>query len=588
MPKRRLLWQLYPSYLFITVITLLAATLYTTWFLRNFYLQKTAEDLEARARIAESIFAPELAGGNSAAIDRLCKTLGKQSATRITIIHASGRVLGDTDENPTVMENHADRPEVQAALQGHAGRNERFSQTLRRMMMYVAVPVETPAGIIGIVRMSLPVSSIDHALRTVGFHVILGSLLAAVMAAIVSWVVSRRISRPLEDIRTGARRFAQGDLSNTLVVPETEEIGELADSLNEMAAHLDKRIRETLRQRNEQEAVLTSMMEGVLAVDNDERVIWMNGTAAHLLGIIDDARERPLHEVVRNTDLQRFIARVMAERQPIEGEVVLYDTAEHFMQVHGTILQDEREDGIGVLVVMNDMTHLRRLENVRREFVANVSHELRTPITSIKGFVETLLDGAMFDQQDARRFLEIIAKHAERLNAIIEDLLALSRIEQEAERAEILLQPAPIKPVLRSAMQACEMKALAREITMTLTCPDDLRAKINAPLLEQAVINLIDNAIKYSESGDAVEVSAEGNDGVVSISVLDHGCGIENEHLPRVFERFYRVDKGRSRKLGGTGLGLAIVKHITQAHGGRITVDSTPGLGSTFTIHLTD
>jgi two-component system phosphate regulon sensor histidine kinase PhoR len=371
------------------------------------------------------------------------------------------------------------------------------------------------------------------------------------------------------------------------VVPDTEEIGELAESLNEMAAHLDERIRTTLRQRNEQEAVLASMMEGVIAVDNNERVIWLNQAAARLLGIIDDVRARDIHEVVRNTDLQRFIARVLNERQAIEGEIVLRDTSEHYMQAHGTILQDERGDGIGTLVVMNDMTHLRRLENVRREFVANVSHELRTPITSIKGFVETLLDGAMYDPNDARRFLEIIAKHAERLNAIIEDLLALSRIEQEAEKAEILLQPSRIDPVLRSAMQACEMKALAKDISITLNCQDTLRANINAPLLEQAIINLIDNAIKYSESGESVDVRAEGRDGEVLISVQDHGCGIEKEHLPRLFERFYRVDKGRSRKLGGTGLGLAIVKHITQAHGGHITVDSTPGMGSSFTIHLT-
>jgi two-component system phosphate regulon sensor histidine kinase PhoR len=235
---------------------------------------------------------------------------------------------------------------------------------------------------------------------------------------------------------------------------------------------------------------------------------------------------------------------------------------------------------------LNDVTRLRRLENIRRDFVANVSHELKTPVTAIKGSVETLLDGALQKPEDARRFLEIVTRQADRLNAIIDDLLSLSRIEQEAERHEIPLQRSHLNEVLRGAVQACEVGAAAKSIRIGLSCPEPLLARINPPLLEQAIVNLIDNAVKYSRPESEVRVEARPENGEILILVRDHGCGIGKEHLPRLFERFYRVDKARSRKEGGTGLGLAIVKHIVQAHAGTVTVASVPGEGSTFTIHL--
>ena len=232
------------------------------------------------------------------------------------------------------------------------------------------------------------------------------------------------------------------------------------------------------------------------------------------------------------------------------------------------------------------MTRLKRLEMVRRDFVANVSHELRTPVTSIKGFVETLLDGAMHNPDELQRFLRIVASQTDRLTAILEDLLTLSRVEQEENGAEIVFSPGPVKNVLDAAVEVCQMKASEKNIHVEITCDSVLQVPMNAPLLEQAVINLIDNAIKYSDPGQTVHVTATGSNGEVVIEIRDQGCGISREHLPRVFERFYRVDKARSRKLGGTGLGLAIVKHIAQAHNGRATVESSVGHGSTFSIRL--
>jgi two-component system phosphate regulon sensor histidine kinase PhoR len=238
-------------------------------------------------------------------------------------------------------------------------------------------------------------------------------------------------------------------------------------------------------------------------------------------------------------------------------------------------------------MVFHDVTQFRRLERTRRDFVANVSHELKTPITSIKGFVESLLAGAMHEPENALNFLNIIARQTDRLNGIINDLLSLSRIEQDAERGQIFLTTGRLKGTLQEALQVCEPKAAAQNITLTLTCADELRARINAPLLEQAVVNLVDNAVKYSPENSLVQVEAEPVGAEVVIRVRDQGRGIAKEHLPRLFERFYRVDPGRSRALGGTGLGLAIVKHIAQAHGGKVTVESKPGQGSTFSLYLT-
>ena len=290
--------------------------------------------------------------------------------------------------------------------------------------------------------------------------------------------------------------------------------------------------------------------------------------------------------MVRKADLLRFVARTLSGKAPVEGDIVLRDESERFLQAHGTVLRDTRAQDIGALIVLNDVTRLRRLENIRRDFVANVSHELKTPVTAIKGSVETLLDGALQKPQDARRFLEIVARQADRLNAIIDDLLALSRIEQEAERHEIPLQRGRLGEVLRGALQACEVGAAAKSIRIECSCPESLQARINPPLLEQAMVNLIDNAVKYSRPDSEVLVEALREGGEVLIRVRDHGSGIGAEHLPRLFERFYRVDKARSRKAGGTGLGLAIVKHIVQAHSGRIAVTSVPGKGSTFTVYL--
>jgi two-component system phosphate regulon sensor histidine kinase PhoR len=342
-----------------------------------------------------------------------------------------------------------------------------------------------------------------------------------------------------------------------------------------------------MRQRNEIEAVLSSMVEGVIAVDMEERVISMNHAAQKMLGCDSaEAQGRSIQEVVRNTVLQDFVKNTLSSQKAVEKDIALSSDGDRFLNGHGTLLCDAEGRQIGAVIVLNDVTRLMRLEKIRREFVANISHEIKTPITAIKGFVETLRDGALENQEDAERFLEIIGKHVDRLEAIIEDLLSLSRIEQVAEREEILLDEGRLKDVLETAIQVCEASAMAKKIEIELSCAEDAVARFDLPILEQAIVNLIDNAIKYSSEGKTVWVEAIQTGNETLISVRDQGCGIEKQHLSRLFERFYRVDKARSRQLGGTGLGLAIVKHIAQAHGGHVTVESIPGRGSTFSIHL--
>ena len=338
-------------------------------------------------------------------------------------------------------------------------------------------------------------------------------------------------------------------------------------------------------QQSERLALLSSMVEGVLAVDNGERVLIVNKAAGELFAVDGEkAAGRMLHEVIRNMAVQKLVAQVLAGGQAVEGEITVLGEEERKLLAHGSPLRDAAGEQIGIIVVFNDITKLEKYERIRQDFVANVSHELKTPITAIKGFVETLRSHKPLDPTDNAHFLEIIAEETDRMNAIVNDLLALTSVEHDDESAETELTQMPIKPVAEIAITSLETKARERNITLELQSPEDVTAEINTALMEQALVNLLDNAIKYSESGKTVRVEITADDQTVRIAVRDQGIGIDKRYIPRLTERFFRVDKSRSRKQGGTGLGLAIVKHIVKAHHGELSIESEPGLGSTFTI----
>jgi two-component system, OmpR family, phosphate regulon sensor histidine kinase PhoR len=581
--------QTYLALLLIALLSVLAITWITSRSWRHFYLAELAGDLEARARLVAVQVGERVAQGETEKLDALLKDLGKLTDTRLTVVMRNGRVAGDSLRDIKTMDDHGGRPEILAALEGRVGTARRVSPTQGQSMMYVAAPVASQGQTVAVVRTALPLGHIHQALTMVYVKIGLGSLGIILLAAGLSLVLSRRLTRPLEEFRRGAERFARGDLTIKLPRPDLGELVSLGETMNHMASQLDERIGTILRQRQEQEAVLGSMVEGVIAVDSRSQVISLNRAAADLLGV-DPAMaiQRSITDVVENPDLQWFVTRSLAASAPIEGEITLQGEKIRFLQAHGTTLKDPYGKAFGVLIVIHDVTRLRQLENARRDFVANVSHELKTPITSIKGFVETLLEGAMRDPEHAEEFLRIIGRQADRLGAIIEDLLSLSRIEQEAEQGKIHLAGRKIKTILKAAIQVCTTRSEEKKINVSLACPEDLRARVNGPLLEQALINLIDNAVKYSDPGSLIQVEAGTENGQVAVKVTDQGVGIAKEHLPRLFERFYRVDPSRSRKVGGTGLGLAIVKHIAQAHGGKVAVESNPGQGSTFTVYLQD
>ncbi|MBW2502158.1 MAG: HAMP domain-containing protein [Deltaproteobacteria bacterium] len=589
MRETKLIWQLFLISVLILMGAMLAVAWYGTHSLRSFHIYQMTASLIDQSRLVQPQLGRMLAGGRFESLKDFCVGAGRRVPTRLTVIDMQGKVLCDSERDPGTMKNHADRPEIAKSYQGEVGVSRRYSATLKQQMLYVAIPLSHAGKVLGVLRASVALTAINSELRTLFIKMALGMLLVTVLAGIVTLFVARNITRPLELMKLHAGKYAGGDFSRKVNVTGSEEIVGLAKAMNRMATQLGERIRAEEAKRNELETVLASMVEGVLAVDLNEKILYMNKAAMTQLGT--EARRTgvsSLLEVVRNIDLLRFIQLATRQDGPVEKTIFLNKNRsdEKILKVHGAQLSDAAGKRLGALVVINDVTRLLHLENLRRDFVANVSHELKTPITSIKGYVETLLDETEEHPQHVKDFLQIISRQANRLQAIVEDLLALAQIEQQSEQEEIVLEKKEIKNILHSAIESCAVRAAAANVEMSLKSAEGLYALINGPLLEQAVINLLDNAIKYSAPGSTVDISAAGSKKEIVISVRDTGIGIARQDLERLFERFYVVDKGRSRASGGTGLGLAIVKHIVQAHRGNVTVESEPGKGSVFSIRF--
>ena len=584
-----MIWQLFPAFVLILLLSLLAVMWGVTGLVVEFHEREARSSLEDRLALMRLPLSGALHEGGAAAADARCKALAQGSSTRFTLIGRDGAVLADSVELPAAMENHGHRPEVRTALAGGIGQGRRWSMTLRQSMLYVAVPLRPGDPASPVLRAALPVTLLDQYMKRIYRGTALAGLAVLAVAAGLSWLLARRIARPLRRMQLQAGQFAAGELGGRLHLRHSVEMDALAEGLNRMAGQLDDRLRTVSHQRNELDAILASMTEGVIAVDAGYRIMKLNAAAARMLEVREsDVQGRRLLDVIRNLELQEMARFALASPEGCEGDVTLrQDAGDRQLQARGAMLRDAAGQRIGAVVVLNDVTQLRRLEHLRRDFVANVSHELRTPITSIRGFVETLQDGALEEPAAARRFLEIIGGQAERLGAIIEDLLLLSKAERDAELGALAPEWCPVAGMLRAAVQTCAHKQQTKRITVTVDCAEALQVRAQPNLLRQVVVNLLDNALTYSPAGGTVAVGAAADAaGNVRIRVRDHGCGIAPEHHARIFERFYRVDKARSRESGGTGLGLAIVKHIMQAHGGQVSVDSAPGQGSTFTVTL--
>jgi len=580
-------------HLFAGSCSLLATVIGGCYWLASVRLADLADTTQRRqleemaASVLEGVppAAPPAAADFVARAAAVCGTGGQSlellDPTGAVVARAGSLAGDDLPRPPSEMQLRAGTAAVTAS---------RFDVASGKRFLAITVPYGPAAAPVGFVRVTRDTTANDRMLVRSQRILLAGHVACAALAIAAAFVAARHTSAPLRELAAAVTRLAAGGNGVRLPVNDVGELAAIAAALTRLREQVEERGVLIGRQGTQQEAVLGSMIEGVLAIDARQRIIGINRAAADLLDL--DHREvvrRPLQEVVRNPDLRRFALLAIDCREPVEDDLVLRGAGDRTIRLRGTALRDESGEG-GAVIVLNDVTDMQRLESVRRDFVANVSHELKTPIASIKGFVETLLDGAAEDPADARRFLEIVARQADRLAAIIEDLLALSRIEQSEGQGTLPLEPAAISAVVAAVVTECGPRAAEKSIRLVTSCPEDLVVEINAPLLEQALINLTDNAIKYSDGDrtawiDAAAVRRDGRAELV-LTVRDEGRGISEEHLPRLFERFYRVDSARSRALGGTGLGLSIVKHIAQAHGGSVGVESEPGVGTTFTMRL--
>ena len=522
---------------------------------------------------ALSLLDPKQAAGSPqlAPLQRIVAEDGRAAGARATIIDSQGKVWADSEADPAIMENHAQRPEFEAALKGIVGTDTRRSRTVGVSFLYVAAPV---AG--GAVRLAYPLSDVEAAVTRVRRHLFLGSLLAFIVALLISGVAARSTARRLHRIVQFADRIAAGDLAARIDETSEDEIGQVATSLDTTARHLEESFAALQTSQRQLETLLNSMQDAVIAVSADDRVQWANQTMDKLVPQ-RTRKNAPLVETVRDPDF------LTAVRGASEARKVFTARAASIVPGRTFDVTAAPMPGGGAVAVLRDLTETERIEKTRRDFIANVSHELRTPLTSIQGYTETLLDSAS-DNNHSRDFLEIIRKSALRMSRLTEDLLTLARVESGEQRFDI--QPSAPADLLEEAVQS--FREIARAQNVELKVEDHASAQVGADpeAIHQVFSNLVDNALKYAQSGGRIILGARPVAESVEFYIQDFGPGIPSEHLPRLFERFYRVDKARSRESGGTGLGLAIAKHIVLAHGGTIRAQSDLNHGSTFLFTL--
>ncbi len=449
--RKRLAWHLYPPYLIMTVLAVGLTVLFAGSALDTLSLQFTSSELESEAHLVSEILEPAVSSGNSGMIQEKCADLSRKISSRITVIDTSGKVLGDSSENPAGMGDHSSRPEVRAAFGGAVGTSTRYSANLGTTMVYVALPMTIKGRLAGAVRTSMPMAEISHAVNTLWFKVIIDSVCILILGVILSLYIAHLINKPIHELQVGVAKFSAGELDYRISPAHYEEISNLSDTMNKMAEQLRQNITTLERQRNELENVLSSMTEAVFVVDGSERVVRINKSAERIFGIDGNkVQGKKFFEVLRNAALCRFVSRTLAEDLPISEDIDLIGHPERFFQANGTRLKADQGKLEGALIVLNDVTKLKKLEQIRKDFVANVSHELKTPLTPIKGFLETLKEEITQDPENSLRFLEKVISHTNRLSALVEDLLALARLEDSAENRKIDVREESLEDVLET------------------------------------------------------------------------------------------------------------------------------------------
>ena len=589
--RRRIAIKLTLTLVIFVAVVILTAGLYLERSLEEF----AVSSLEARLALVGRVLEPEarevVAGGAPSGGLAFVTRVAAATNLRVTLIAPDGHVAAESDRPMQVwpaIDNHRDRPEVAAALAGRVGRDVRRSATMDVPQLYVAMPLGAPDRVAGVLRLSLPLNAVTDSHARLRRVMLAGGVVALLVALGIGLFVSGRVTRPVVEMQSIARQMSEGNLGVRAAVRSPDEIGALGRSLNVMAARLREKIDDLAQERVKVTGILDGMVEGVIAVDAHEHVVLMNERARAMLGVTTSRIEsRPLLELVRNADLHELIreGRAAPAGSVVRRELALTTPAETVLQAHAVPLRLGPGDADAV-VVLNDVTALRRLERVRTEFIANVSHELRTPLTAIHGYLETLLGGALEEPENARRFLDIVFRHTERLGRLLDDLTDLSNIE--LGRVRLRVAPLALGDVVESTLAIIRPRAEAGRVRLVADLPADLPlVEADRDRLAQILINVVDNAVKYTPPDGTVTVAAGAAPGRgIEVTVSDTGVGIPPADLPRITERFYRVDRARSRELGGTGLGLAIVKHLVLAHGGELRIDSRLGQGTTVAFTL--
>ncbi|ARN56647.1 ATP-binding protein [Sedimentisphaera salicampi] len=586
MKKKSIFWRFFRTVLAVVFLSLLFCFISLEKSVSQVSAEFSKKNLSNAASLAEKVLQSAVENLDYEKMESICITLGNKTDLRFTIINRQGNVLADSSTTPSGLKNYSDNPHFIQAIENRKQKEEIYTpENEEPMCIYTAVETSNNESFILKCCRRQSLSSQYSAIIASAMLKISG--VSLLIAAISSAFLANVTIRPLIKMRKGVIDFAEGKLDKKLEIPETHEMGSLAKSLNNMARELDKKIAQITEQQASQEAILTSMVEAVVALSNKKDIIMANKAAVELFGLQEGYIGNYYANLIRNTDFQTAIENTTKEGSSKREIVLMRNNNEFILHLQGTVLKNPSGETIGSLYVLNDVTEIKRLEAIRKDFVANVSHELKTPVTSIKGFAEMLEDGGISSPEDQAKFIGIIARQTQRLEAIIEDLLSISKLEQKGDQLRVDIEPADIRDIVISAMQLCEKRASQKNISIELTSSGDIHIPVNPNLLEQAVMNLVDNAVKYSSENTEVHITIVQDSDETRIAVQDHGCGIPKSEQERLFERFYRVDKGRSRELGGTGLGLSIVKHIVSTvHGGRITLESTLNKGSTFTIHL--
>lgn len=585
----RLFWKLFGTYALLSAVAAVCIITILGHRQREIVYGQVNRQLHDSAvtiiHLLENPFAKQAGVELNASI----KAIAAENNTRITLIADDGSVIGDSERDPQTMENHGDRSEVRQARSSGTGVARRTSPTLGMPMLYLAIRVGTVESPRGYVRVSVLLDAVEAEVNSVQRLVVATSVLVSLVALAPMFFLLKRIIQPLTTLRIAADRIAAGDLQQTVDIVRRDELGTLAETFNTMSRELSARMSELSQTSQELRdssqllsTVFGSMVEGVIAVDNDERILFANIAARSLLDFGDrDPEGRPVWECVRNETVQTVVRQAMGgQQQSVECKLPRHETV---VDIRATPLSGDPCPG--VVLVLHDVTELRRLENVRRDFVSNVSHELKTPLTIIQTATETLLDGAIEDSQHATRFLSRIDEQGKRLHELIMDLLQLARIE--AGDVTFELTSVPVRPVIESLIDEFSSLAQSRNVKLKVEAADkDIFVEADTEALRTIVENLLSNALKYTPAGGQITVSWQPENAHALIQVRDTGVGISRDHQARIFERFYRVDRARTREVGSTGLGLSIVKHLASVFAAEVSVDSSVGKGSTFTLRI--